>query len=178
MALNDAVVERYAPRDRLPPSVRSMFPNASAAEGSAPAALDLRIVNRLGEIRSVTSGVDAFLTYYGIAVTTRRTVSMVLDELLANIVSHAYSDAADHWIDVRTTLDDQRLAITIEDDGTAHDPFSHPTPDTTLPLEARRRGGLGVHLVRSTMDEVAYARRSDRNVVTVVKRLSSTGKIS
>lgn len=149
-----------------------MSPNGSAAAGP-PAALDLRIVNRLGEIRSVTEGVEAFLSNYDVAVTTRRTVSMVLDELLNNIVSYAYADDGDHWIDVRASLDADRLSITIEDDGKAHDPFRHPPPDTTLPLEARKRGGLGVHLVRNTMDAVAYVRREDRNVVTVMKRLSS-----
>lgn len=149
-----------------------MTQRPSAGAGK-PAALELRIKNRPGEVRAVTDGVDAFLVGHDVAVTTRRMVSMVLDELLINIVSYAYDDRADHWIDVRTTLDGERLTITIEDDGRAHDPFSHPAPDVTLPLEARKRGGLGVHLVRRSMDEVAYARRAEHNVVTVVKVLSS-----
>ena len=60
---------------------------------------------------------------------------------------------------------------TIIDDGIAFNPFDAPAPDTTLALEDREIGGLGVHIVRTMMDEVFYERDGNKNVVTVSKQL-------
>jgi sigma-B regulation protein RsbU (phosphoserine phosphatase) len=46
-----------------------------------------------------------------------------------------------------------------------------PEPDTSLSVGERDIGGLGIHLVRNVMDEVSYNRRTDRNVVILVKYL-------
>ena len=57
----------------------------------------------------------------------------------------------------------------VSDDGRAFDPLSLPPPDTTLPPERRKAGGLGVHLVRKTMDEGSYRRVLGHNVVSFRK---------
>ena len=98
-------------------------------------------------------------------------MNTVLDELLSNIISYAFDDDADHEIDIRVELAGPRLSITIADDGTPFDPFALPDPDTTLPLDERSVGGLGIHLVRKVMDEASYERVGPNNVVTLVKRL-------
>jgi serine/threonine-protein kinase RsbW len=46
------------------------------------------------------------------------------------------------------------------------------TPDTTIGLEERKAGGLGVHLVRSLMDKATYQRHVDKNVVTLIKEVA------
>ncbi len=58
----------------------------------------------------------------------------------------------------------------ISDDGVAFDPLKVPPPDLTADLESRPIGGLGVHFVKTLMDEVAYRREGDRNVLTMRKR--------
>ncbi|MHC4589893.1 MAG: ATP-binding protein, partial [Planctomycetota bacterium] len=68
----------------------------------------------------------------------------------------------------------QRLVIEVLDDGRPFNPFSQESPDTTLPLEARRVGGLGIHLVQRVMDEVSYERRIDKNLVKLVKRIETS----
>jgi serine/threonine-protein kinase RsbW len=62
--------------------------------------------------------------------------------------------------------------VEVEDDGRPFDPLLVPPPDLTLPLERRPIGGLGIHLIRSLMDEVAYARHDGRNVLKMAKRLA------
>ena len=62
--------------------------------------------------------------------------------------------------------------MTVADDGIPFNPLSIAPPDTGLSVEDRRIGGLGIHLVRNIMDEVTYNRRTDRNVVILVKYLS------
>ena len=64
--------------------------------------------------------------------------------------------------------------IEILDDGRPFNPFAQATPDTTLPLEARRVGGLGIHLVQKVMDEVSYERRIDKNLVKLVKSIETS----
>ena len=94
---------------------------------------------------------------------------MVFDELLSNIISYAYADDEEHQIDIRIDLTDERLTITISDDGIPFNPYASAVPDTALSIAERDIGGVGIHLVRSVMDEVSYKRRIDRNVVTLVK---------
>ena len=53
------------------------------------------------------------------------------------------------------------------DDGSAFDPREAPLPNLDAPLEERQAGGLGMHLVRETMDEIDYRREDGRNVLTV-----------
>ena len=65
------------------------------------------------------------------------------------------------------------LAIEIADDGRAFDPLQAPAPDIGASLQDRAMGGLGIYLVRKTMDTVAYRRQDGRNVVTLTKRTMS-----
>ena len=57
-------------------------------------------------------------------------------------------------------------------------PLSVRTPDTDQPLEEREIGGLGIHLVRNMVDDVAYHRRIDKNVITVTMYLEQDRKAS
>lgn len=134
--------------------------------------LALRLPDRLAAIAPIIARVDGFLLSHGVATTPRHTIGMVLDELLNNVVSYAFGDGREHWIDVRVVHTSDRVTIEIEDDGRAFDPFARPAPDTSLGIDARRIGGLGVHLVRNTMDEVAYVRRDEHNLVRVGKRIA------
>ena len=70
-------------------------------------------------------------------------------------------------LEQRTLADVKALA----DNGRPFDPFSIPEPDTTLSVEDREIGGQGIHLVRRMVDELRCDRRSDRNIVTLTKRL-------
>ncbi len=135
--------------------------------------LELSIKNRVGEIARVNQSFNAFADRHGVTSGTRRAMDLVFDDLLNNIVSYAYHDDDEHTIDVRVELSADRLAVTITDDGIPFDPFASAAPDTALSLEERPIGGLGIYLVRNLMDEVSYSRRTDKNVVILVKHLSA-----
>jgi len=81
---------------------------------------------------------------------------------------------AEHIIRVDIALEPsrQRLEAVISDDGTPFDPFAVAAPDLDDELDERRIGGLGIHLVRTMMDEVHYRRDDDKNVVVIRKSLS------
>jgi anti-sigma regulatory factor (Ser/Thr protein kinase) len=74
------------------------------------------------------------------------------------------------------TLKGSRLVLMIEDDGIPFNPFQVEEPDVELTVEERGIGGLGIHLVRETMDEYHYQRRANKNIVILVKELSALNK--
>jgi anti-sigma regulatory factor (Ser/Thr protein kinase) len=71
------------------------------------------------------------------------------------------------------TLKGSRLVLMVEDDGIPFNPFHVEEPDVGLTVEERGIGGLGIHLVRETMDEHHYQRRANKNIVILVKELGA-----
>jgi PAS domain S-box-containing protein len=130
---------------------------------------EITVKNDVAVIDDVNQMFNAFAERHVISRDISRKVNLVFDELLSNIITYAYDDDAEHEIDIRIELTEERLVITISDDGVPFNPYASAAPDTALSIEEREIGGLGIHLVRSVMDEVIYKRRIDRNVVTLVK---------
>jgi sigma-B regulation protein RsbU (phosphoserine phosphatase) len=134
-------------------------------------AVELRLTNRLEDISGVIHEFNMFAEEHELPTVVRRQVDLVLDELLNNTISYAFGDEEAHEIEVEIELKSGRLVLTIKDDGIPFNPFVGPEPDTSLSVGERDIGGLGIHLVRNVMDEVSYNRRTDRNVVILVKYL-------
>ena len=84
-------------------------------------------------------------------------------------VNYAYQDESEREIEVEIDISGKRLVITIADDGVPFNPFLQEKPDTSADIDERQIGGLGIHLVRSVMDEYDYQRHINKNVVTLVK---------
>ncbi len=127
-----------------------------------------------GELEKVNEVFGRFADTYALPGSVRRSVNVALDELLANEISHGMVERDSGWVTVEVDLDQERVQVTITDDGPQFDPFSQEPPDTTLSIDERAIGGLGIHLVRQLMDEVGYERRDGHNVVVLVKRLVVT----
>jgi serine/threonine-protein kinase RsbW len=103
---------------------------------------------------------------------SRANVMTALDEVLANIVHHGLRDTAG-TIELTMGRDDQQMVAHVTDTAGPFDPLLIPPPDTTLPMEKRKIGGLGIALVRALTDEVAYDRRDGRNHLTLTWRLGA-----
>ena len=125
------------------------------------------------EVARVSAAFAEFAEAHRLPASVRRSLSVGLDELLTN--SRSYGGAA--AVTVEADLAPDRVSVRVTDDGSPFDPFAMPSPDTTLPVEERQAGGLGIHLVRRMMDEVSYARRGDRNVVVLTKLLKGGGRV-
>lgn len=98
-------------------------------------------------------------------------IRLACEEALVNVVSYAYP-GKEGTVAVRCS---PALAggiiIEISDQGIPFDPLSLPVPDTALPMEKRKIGGLGIHLIRRIMDDVRYQRVDGRNVFALTKLL-------
>jgi sigma-B regulation protein RsbU (phosphoserine phosphatase) len=133
--------------------------------------LDLQISNELAEIGKAIEAFEAFSEETDLPMAIAMKANLVFDELLNNIVSYAFTDEGEHQIGVHIERSKDRLLLIIEDDGMPFNPFAQSEVDTTLSIEERDIGGLGIHLVMNVMDDVSYERRKDRNVVTLIKKL-------
>lgn len=148
----------------------------NGAEPDEDTHLEVQIKNQMPEMAVVEEKFQEYAERIGVPDADRQSMNMVLDDLLNNVISYAYPEGGDHVILVDVTLRGSRLVLMIEDDGIPFNPFAEQEPDTEKPLEEREIGGLGIQLVRKTMDEYHYQRRANKNVVLVVKELGAMNK--
>ena len=99
-------------------------------------------------------------------------IDVAVDEMFTNISSYAYAPNVGEAT-IRFDFDAAtcRAFITFEDSGVAYNPLEKPDPDVTLSADKRKIGGLGIFLVKKTMDDVLYERRDGRNILTIVKQI-------
>jgi serine/threonine-protein kinase RsbW len=132
--------------------------------------LTVRVAAGQDGLRAAASALDRFEAGHALDPEAVWPVHVALDEVLSNVVRHGTSGRPNSLIDVTFALKDGSLVVTVVDDGPEWDPLTLPPPDTTAPLDARRPGGLGVHLVRNLMDRVTYTRDEDRNHLVFARR--------
>jgi len=140
---------------------------------SQQAHFDLQIQNELTEINTVIEAFEEYSEKTDIPMPVAMKVNLVFDELLNNIITYAFPEGGEHKIKVRAEKSPDRLLIVIEDDGLPFNPFAQSEADTSLSVDDRDIGGLGIHLVKNVMDDVTYDRHLDSNVVTLVKRFEN-----
>jgi len=106
-----------------------------------------------------------FLEDEGVSKSTAHRVKLVVEELVVNVIQHAFDDGAPHAIllDVRT--DPQGVAIVVEDDGKRFDPTVATAPPLKELLESGKSGGLGVAIIRKVTRELKYERTDNKNRV-------------
>ena len=99
------------------------------------------------------------------------TFELALEEIFMNVVMHGSPAGPVPRVEVSLALCDGNLTLMMEDDGPSFDPLSLAVPDVTASLGERRVGGLGVYLVRQSMDAVSYQRLWGRNQLSMTKRV-------
>jgi serine/threonine-protein kinase RsbW len=98
-------------------------------------------------------------------------LQLALEELLTNISSYGYTGPEEHPIRIRANLLGAELHIEVEDEGIPFNPLAHPPPDLTLPLAERPIGGLGIHMIRKSVDQLDYRREGQKNILVLVKKV-------
>ena len=132
----------------------------------------IRIVldNDLSEIAKLQREVENLGQNCSLSSKTLFEVNLILEEVLANIISYAYADNQRHEIVVRADLGNSELVIEVEDDGRPFNPLQSPPPELEQPLEQRKVGGLGLHLVRELTSSIEYTRREEKNHLIMRKK--------
>lgn len=138
-----------------------------------PPAHSLRLTapgNEAG-IRKVLVGFEAFVRSHPALQSIYADFGVVLDEVVSNVVKYGYRGGSERPVVVDLTLRDDGLAAEVIDEAPPFNPLEHAEPRTDQPLEERPVGGLGIHIVKQLMDDVAYERVDERNHLRFKKRL-------
>lgn len=134
--------------------------------------LDYQLVTRLEEIAKLAEAVeDALSDRPDLAFSA----NLCLEELITNTIVHGLNGAPDRWIQVRLSMSDEWLEIALKDDAPQFDPFADaPPPALDLEVENRPIGGLGVHLVKTMMDDARAYHDGSGNLIVLLKTLRRT----
>ena len=138
----------------------------------AAPARELTVDAAAENIHAVTTFVEAQLDAVDCPPKARGQLSMAIDEIMANIAQYAYAPETGP-VTVRFAFDEgtRTATLTFLDKGLPYNPLEKADPDVSLSAEDRPIGGLGIFLVKKTMDGMAYAYKHGQNVLTIQKRL-------
>jgi anti-sigma regulatory factor (Ser/Thr protein kinase) len=129
------------------------------------------------ELATLAAFVEQFADAADLPAPMAFQLNLVLDELVTNSIDygHAADAGGSGSGTIRLRLERIRDVVEVDlvDEGPAFDPRTLPDPDLNAPLETRRVGGLGIHLVRQYVDEFDYQREDGRNHIRLRKRLSA-----
>jgi anti-sigma regulatory factor (Ser/Thr protein kinase) len=131
------------------------------------AQLLLTLANDRDAFDATRQAVLDFLNPYAPSEQALFNIELILEESLMNVIWHAFSDQAEHRIDLLVQVDPQQIVLRFEDDGIAFDPLQASEPVLPTSLDDAVPGGLGLMLVRKFAKSVAYERSGDRNRLTI-----------
>lgn len=115
-------------------------------------------------VPALLDALEAWLAGAGLPDEARLDIVLALDEAVANVIEHGYRGAPGE-IEVDAALSQDGVELRVVDGASPFDPLGAAPPDLGGDLDSRRIGGLGVHLIRTLMDEVEYRRENGRNVL-------------
>ncbi|MBS1536625.1 MAG: ATP-binding protein [Bacteroidetes bacterium] len=135
--------------------------------------LTVKITNKRPEIARLSGIIEEFMDTNDVPMSVSFAIDLALDELLTNVISYGFPPEESHFIDVTIELTEEEVSVQIIDDGLAFNPLEQDEADTTLSIDEREIGGLGIHLVKKTMNSIEYQRTDNKNILTLKKALSN-----
>ena len=124
----------------------------------------------LGE---VSAFVDSHLEEIDCPIKAQMQLDIAVEELFVNIANYAYApDTGKATIRLEINEEPLSVSITFIDNGIPYDPLAKADPDITLSAEERAIGGLGIFMVKKSMDDMFYEYKDSQNVLTIVKKLN------
>lgn len=131
----------------------------------------LTVTAKTDELPAVTGFINRALEGLGCPKEAAAQIDVASEEIFANIANYAYEGEPGE-VTIRVRGEGDSAVIEFRDRGIPFNPLEKPDPDVTLPAEEREIGGLGIFMVKKSMDDVAYQRENDENVLTIRKNFS------
>jgi anti-sigma regulatory factor (Ser/Thr protein kinase) len=136
-------------------------------------AVELLLLEQQSEIPLLHDKLEALAREAGIATEHLHKVQLAAEEYLTNVFKYAFDQRGNHEVKVRLQLENGNLSLEFEDEGRPFNLLEFPAPDLTVPLDQRPIGGLGIHMIRQSMDLVEYRRSERKNFVVMTKRVKT-----
>ena len=133
---------------------------------------ELTIAAKVENIEAVTNFVNEQLEALDCPMKAQMQIDIAIDELFGNIAHYAYNpEIGKATVRVEVTQNPLAVVITFIDNGVPYDPLAKTDPDTTLSAEEREIGGLGIYMVKKSMDEITYDYKDGQNILKIKKRI-------
>lgn len=133
---------------------------------------ELNVEAKTENLDQVLAFVDSHLEEKGCAMKVQMQLDVAVEELFVNIAQYAYHPDIGKAI-IRVEVQEEPLAviITFIDNGVPYDPLAKEDPDITLSAEERQIGGLGIYMVKKSMDDISYEYKNGQNILRIKKNL-------
>lgn len=135
-------------------------------------ALKINLTKNISDLTMLVTKLEKFFEENNIS-SISMPMTLILEELYTNTITHGASDGRDIFIEVNLGIDKNELVMTYKDNGIPFNVLELPGPDLTASIENREVGGLGVHYVKTLTDSVEYEYLEKQNVLKMKKRLSN-----
>ena len=119
----------------------------------------------------VTAFMDDILASMDCSMKAQMQLDIAVDELFSNVAYYAYAPETGPITLQIDAPEDGRVVLRFIDEGIPYNPLEKKDPDTSLGIEERKIGGLGIFMVKKTMDEMRYEYRDGKNIVTLTKNI-------
>ena len=133
---------------------------------------ELTVAATIENIETVTDFVDAQLEELDCPMKAEMQINVAIDELFSNIAHYAYHpETGEATVAVEVIKNPLAVEITFIDNGKPYDPLQNADPDVTLSAEERAIGGLGIFIVKKSMDDIAYEYKDGKNILKIKKNI-------
>ena len=133
---------------------------------------ELTIAATVENIETVTDFVNEQLESLDCPMKAQMQIDIAIDELFGNIAHYAYNpEIGKATVRVEVIEEPLAVVITFIDKGVPYDPLAKADPDTTLSAEERESGGLGIYIVKKSMDDITYEYKDGQNILAIKKNL-------
>ena len=123
-------------------------------------------------LSEVLGFVEETLENYECSMKNQTAICVAIEEVFVNVASYAYGEGSgDVTLDIGFDEANRDVTFRLIDQGVPFDPLKKPDPDITLAIEERQVGGLGIFIVKKTMDTVHYAYEDGKNILTMIKKI-------
>lgn len=133
---------------------------------------ELTLPATLENIAAVTDFVNEQLEEIDCPIKAQMQIDIAIDELFGNIAHYAYNpETGPATVRVEVEKDPISVIVTFIDHGVPYDPLKKDDPDITLSADEREIGGLGIFMVKKTMDEISYEYKDGQNILRIRKNV-------
>ncbi len=127
---------------------------------------EISLVPDANSVTKATEFAEKYFNETGVPYKTVLKLDIAIDEIVTNIYQYS---GADKMVFSCLTYENKCM-LQFRDNGTPYNPLDRADPDTTLSAEERNIGGLGIYMVKKSMDKMEYSRKNEENVLTLVKK--------
>lgn len=135
--------------------------------------VEIKMQACVDKLNNALAFVEEYLEQQGCPMKQQIQIAVAVEEIFVNVANYAYPEG-EGMVAIQIGMEEEprQVAIIFRDSGIPYNPLLKGNPDVTLSADERDIGGLGIYLVRKSMDEVAYVYQEGENILTLKKMIS------